>query len=376
MAVPRALRLLVRARCVASLGLACSESPSTPATSVPTGQAGKASGGNAAAGNASSSSGSGGMPSSAGTSASAGGNASGSGGVSAGDAGTSSGGPAAGASAGGGVPVVFEGGAVAAVSLTYDDGLDPHLATVQPALEAAGLRGTFYLSNFEGVDHDWALPSVKEPLLPLKPRHLAWMAAGAKGHELADHTVNHPCNAAAKAPGFHLTDYDMARMQKELDESIARLARLGVTQPISFAYPCGSDKAGLGPPPTQDYSPLVAERFFAARVSVTGIADPTTVDLLHVPQLDTGGKTGDELKKMVDDAIAAKGWLVLLFHGVGTEATCSGSLNYAPTTCMINYLTTSTEAHAALVQYLADKKAQVWTAPFKQVATLIQIARK
>ncbi len=61
---------------------------------------------------------------------------------------------------------------------------------------------------------------------------------------------------------------------------------------------------------------------------------------------------------MVDDAIAAKGWLVLLFHGVGTEATCNGSLVYAPDKCMINYLTTSTEAHAALVQYLAEKKAK------------------
>jgi peptidoglycan/xylan/chitin deacetylase (PgdA/CDA1 family) len=333
-----------------------------------------ASGGNAAAGTASASGGVGGMPGSAGNTSSAGGVAGG-GGTSV--AGGGAGAAAAGTSAGGGVPVMFEGGAVAAVSLTYDDGLDPHLATVQPALEAVGLRGTFYLSNFEGVDNDWALPSVKMPLQPLKPRHLAWMAAGMKGHELADHTVNHPCNAASKAPGFHLTDYDLSRMEKELDESIARLARLGVTQPISFAYPCASDKAGLGQPPTMDYSPLVAARFFAARVSDTGIADPTTVDLLHVPELDTGGKTGDELKKMVDDAIAAKGWLVLLFHGVGTDqASCPQGLDYAPAQCTINYLTTSTEAHAALVQYLADKKAQVWTAPFKQVATLIQTARK
>jgi peptidoglycan/xylan/chitin deacetylase (PgdA/CDA1 family) len=366
--VPRALRLLVRACCAASLSFACSGAPSTPSTGLPTSQAGTASGGGATGGSANAASGGGGMPGGAGSAASvAGGGAAGAGAAGAATAGTS---------AGGGVPVMFEGGAVAAVSLTYDDGLDPHLAIVQPALEAAGFRGTFYLSNFEGVDHDWALPSVKVPLAPLKPRHLAWMAAGMKGHELADHTVNHPCNAASKAPGFHLTDYDLSRMGTELDESIARLARLGVTQPISFAYPCASDKAGLGMPPTQDYSPLVAARFFAARVSDSGIADPATVDLLHVPQLDTGGKTGDELKKMVDDAIAAKGWLVLLFHGVGTEATCSGSLNYAPDTCMINYLTTSTEAHAALVQYLVDKKAQVWTAPFKQVATQIQTARK
>jgi peptidoglycan-N-acetylglucosamine deacetylase len=248
------------------------------------------------------------------------------------------------------------------------------LAIVQPALEAAGLRGTFFLSNFEGVDNDWALPSVKMPLLPLTARHMAWQAAGQKGHELADHTVNHPCDAAAKAPGFKLADYDLPRMQKELDESVARLARLGATPPLTFAYPCASDKKGLGAAAT-DYSPLVAERFLAARVSVTGIANPSTVDLLHVPELDTGGKTGDELEKMVDDAIAAKGWLVLLFHGVGAEKLDCGGLAYAPDKCMINYLTTSAEAHAALVDYLAAKKAEVWTAPFGKVATLIKNSR-
>ncbi|MES1177701.1 MAG: hypothetical protein ABUL62_25475 [Myxococcales bacterium] len=35
---------------------------------------------------------------------------------------------------------------------------------------------------------------------------------------------------------------------------------------------------------------------------------------------------------------------------------------------MINYLTTDTAAHQALVDYLAEKKALVWTAPFGTVA--------
>lgn len=297
--------------------------------------------------------------------------------MTAGSSGTSSAGAAgmAGMATTGGAPMGFEGGAVAAVSLTYDDGLDPHLSSVQPALEAVGLRGTFFLSNFEGVENDWALPSVKVPLLALNARHIAWQAAGQKGHEIAGHTVNHPCDAAAKAPGYKLADYDLTRMKAELDESLQRMARLGAKPPFTFAYPCASDKKGLGPSGT-DYSPLVAERFMAARVSVSGIADPSAVDLLHVPQLDTGGKTGDQLKKMVDDAIAAKGWLVLLFHGVGTDqASCPQGLGYDPEKCTINYLTTSKEAHAALVQYLADKKAQVWTAPFKDVATRIKNSR-
>jgi sialate O-acetylesterase len=363
--------LLVRACCVASLSFACSSSPPADQNTLPSAGQPGASGSNSVAGGSASASGAGGTLDVGGAAqnlaGSAVGGASASGGTSAG---------AAGSPSGGGTAVGFEGGAVAAVSLTYDDGLDPHLAIVQPALEAAGFRGTFFLSNFEGVDNDWALPSVKLPLTPLTARHQAWQAAAQKGHELADHTVNHPCNDAAKAPNYHLTDYTQERMSAELDESIARLARLGVAPPLTFAYPCASDKAGIGPN-GDDYSPLVGARFYAARVSVDGIADAATVELLHVPQLDTGGKTGDQLKKMVDDAIAAKGWLVLLFHGVGTpQASCPGNLAYAPDKCMINYLTTSTEAHAALVQYLVEKKAQVWTAPFGKVATLIKNSRK
>lgn len=354
-----------------ALCLSCSESPSTQATTFPS-QAGSASAGTSATGgSASAGSNSGGDGGNAAQVGGTGGSAQ----AGSGAGGAGAGGTASGGGGGGSAPVTFKDGAVAAVSLTYDDGLDPHLAIVQPALEAAGFRGTFFLSSFEGVDNDWALPTTKMPLPPLSARHMAWQAAGQKGHELADHTVNHPCNSASKAPGFHYTDYTMLRMQQELDDSIARLARLGATPPLTFGYPCGGDKAGVGPA-GEDFSPLVAQRFMAARVSVNGIADPATVDLLHVPQLDTGGKTGDELKKMIDDAIAAKGWLVLLFHGVGNEqASCPQNLGYAPDKCMINYLTTSAEAHQTLVDYLAEKKQQVWTGTFKEVATAIKAAR-
>jgi sialate O-acetylesterase len=346
-------------------GAACSEAPVAEQPS-------------AGSANASSGNGSGGTPSTAAGAAMGGASNAGSAGAGAGAPNGGAGGAAAGSggtpggAAGGGSVDGFEGGAVAAVSLTYDDGLDPHLATVQPALEAVGLRGTFFLSSFEGVDHDWALPNATSPL---SARHMAWQAAAQKGHELADHTVNHPCDAASKAPNWKLEVYTQERMTMELDDSIARLTRLGGTAPFTFAYPCGSDKKGIGPN-GDDYSPLVAARFFAARVSDSGMANPAQVDLLHVPQRDTGGKTGDELKAMVDEAIAAKSWLVLLFHGVGTDTpTCPQNLGYQPQTCMINYLTTSSEAHAALVQYLVDKKTEVWTAPFKEVATYIKSKR-
>ncbi|HEY0711869.1 MAG TPA: polysaccharide deacetylase family protein [Polyangia bacterium] len=271
-----------------------------------------------------------------------------------------------------GAAFAWPNNAVAAVTLTYDDGLDSHISVAAPVLDANGIKGTFFLSNFEGVDHQWSLPNLTAAL---DARHMAWMAMGAKGHELASHTVNHPCNAASKAPGFKLTDYTVMRMSTELDNSIARLKRLGGTEPFTFAYPCSSDTVGLGAM-GMDYSSLVSARFLAARVSMAAVADPATVVIHKVPQLDTGGKTGDQLKAMVDDAIAKKGWLVLLFHGVGNEMlACGQGLGYMPNTCTINYLTTSAAAHETLVKYLAEKKAQVWTATFKEVATHVKSKR-
>jgi peptidoglycan/xylan/chitin deacetylase (PgdA/CDA1 family) len=306
---------------------------------------------------------------SAGSSGSGGGGAAGSGGTvgggggTGGGAGTAGGGSGGSAGTGGTVVVGWPENAVAAVTLSYDDGLDTHLHTAAPALEAQGFRGTFFLSNFEGVDHDWALPN---PTLELTARQKAWVALGENGHELAGHTVNHPCNSDSKAPNYHLTDYDMTRMAAELDDSLARMMALGASAPFTFAYPCSSDTVGVGPS-GDDYSPLVAERFLAARVSQGGINDINNVDFLHVANVDAGEKTGEELRADVDAAIAAGGWTMFLFHGVGVETLDCGGLAYQPETCMINYLVTSEEAHASLVAYLAEKQDQVWTATFKQV---------
>ena len=69
-------------------------------------------------------------------------------------------------------------GAKAAVCLTYDDGVDIHLDHAAPDLEAVNLRGTFYVpghsrSLYERMDE--------------------WRALAARGHEIGNHTVFHPC---------------------------------------------------------------------------------------------------------------------------------------------------------------------------------------
>ena len=264
-------------------------------------------------------------------------------------------------------------GHVAAVSLTYDDGLDTQLAHAVPALDAAGFKGTFFLASMPGVDRDWALPNLHDPLTP---RQEAWRQVAVRGHELASHTVNHPCPlqlVPTQAEGFRLSDYDTARMAAELGDSARRLARLGARQPLSFAYPCESDRFGLGAAHTS-YAGAVQARFAAARGSREGMADPQAVSLLDVPLIDTQGMSGAALRSLVDVAREKGVWLVFLFHGIGETASCP-NLDYAPEGCMLNYLVTPVSAHRELVAYLATQKGKVWTAPFGEVAQHLERTR-
>jgi peptidoglycan/xylan/chitin deacetylase (PgdA/CDA1 family) len=112
----------------------------------------------------------------------------------------------------------FSGGIV---SVTYDDGLDSHLDIAVPALEARGLRGTFYvtLENIAG-------------------RAAEWQQVAARGHELANHTVSHPCDLAGRRWGRYANTEiaPLNRILKEWDGTIDR---------YDFAYPC--DVTNLGP---------------------------------------------------------------------------------------------------------------------------------
>jgi peptidoglycan/xylan/chitin deacetylase (PgdA/CDA1 family) len=80
------------------------------------------------------------------------------------------------------------------VVLTYDDGLNVHLSNAIPALDSVGLKGTFYISNyFNGL----------QPQIP------EWRKAAAAGHELANHTIWHPCEGGRTGREFVTADYDM-----------------------------------------------------------------------------------------------------------------------------------------------------------------------
>jgi peptidoglycan/xylan/chitin deacetylase (PgdA/CDA1 family) len=239
---------------------------------------------------------------------------------------------------------VWPGGKAYAVSLTYDDALESQIMNAGPDLDTRGLKATFFLIGSSPT---------------LSSSAAAWKALAAKGHELANHTMHHPCPSnpgqAFPPKELWLEGYDAKRYAAEMDQCSAVLLGLGVKRPYTFAWPCGAAWVGTG---KQDISVLAAQRFYAVRDAWGGIADPRTVKLQHVPAVG-----GDRpLPQMLEDLKKAKaqgGWIVFLFHGVGGD-----------------YLTTSNENHRGLLNALAADK-DAWVAPFGKVAAqVIQIQKK
>jgi len=236
-------------------------------------------------------------------------------------------------------------GIQAAVSLAYDDALDSQLDNAIPALDRAGLRGSFYLQLSN--------PSVAR-------RMGEWRAAAAHGHELGNHTLFHQCSHAV--PG-----HEWVQPQRDLDNtSVAQMADqvwLGNTMlqaldgrtARTLTVPCG-DRLAQG----QDYLPAVRAGFVAIKAGAGPAVAPSmaALDPYAVPVLAPVGLSGAELIALVKQAQAQGSMANFTFHGVGGD-----------------YLSVSSAAHAELLDYLAAHRAEVWTDTFLNLMQYVKSQR-
>src|SRR5690349_20495553 len=114
-----------------------------------------------------------------------------------------------------------------AVALTYDDALDVDLDHAIPALDSIGLKATFYLSGYSGA---------------LSNRMDEWRSISKNGHELANHTLYHPC--AGNRPGrefvtvdYDLNNYTFRRLADEIKMTNTVLKAIDGKTKRTFAYP-------------------------------------------------------------------------------------------------------------------------------------------
>lgn len=228
-----------------------------------------------------------------------------------------------------------------AVVLTYDDGLQVHLNNAIPALDSFGLKATFYISDyFDG----------------LNARLFNWRKAAANGHELANHTVFHPCTGNLPGRSFVKPDYDLnnytaKRMTDEIKTMNNILKAIDGNSKRTFAYPCGDTKIN-----DSAYIDPLKPAFVAARGVKSEMLSMDKIDLFNIGCYMVNGQSGEELITLVKKAVASHTLLVFLFHGVGGEHSLNVSL----------------PAHRQLLQYLKKNQQHIWIAPMLEVAAYIK----
>jgi peptidoglycan/xylan/chitin deacetylase (PgdA/CDA1 family) len=224
-------------------------------------------------------------------------------------------------------------GQKAAVNLAYDDALDSQLDNALPTLNKYGLKGTFYL------------PMASASVAKRLPE---WRAAAKKGHELANHTLFHQCSKSKPGRDWVSADRDLdklsvAQIKDQILVANTMLHAIDGKHERTFTAPCIDKEAG-----GQNYIDAIKAEFVAIKLEGGGVtADMNKLDPYAVGVNFPADVTGQQLIAVVKEA-AEKGTMAnFTFHGVGGDS-----------------LTTSAEAHAELVQYLAANKDIYWVDTF------------
>jgi hypothetical protein len=114
-----------------------------------------------------------------------------------------------------------------------------------------------------------------------------------------------------------LENYTLGRMEKELRQANQLLhSELGVI-PTSFAFCCAQTFVGRGKT-LKSYIPLVAKLFEVGRIGFSETyARPERLDLAQVCSLTFDNQSFEQIKKVLDAAVAERCWLVLTGHEIG-----------------------------------------------------------
>lgn len=230
-----------------------------------------------------------------------------------------------------------------AVVLTYDDALNVHLDNVVPLLDSLKLKATFYVTTY----------------FPGFSRRVSdWKKVAAKGYELGNHTLFHPCTGNTPGrewvkPDYNLATYSLQRMRDEISMNNIFLSAMDGKTKRTFAYPCGDTRIG-------DSLYLDKNSCVAARTVQPQMPHINEVDLYNVGCYGINGQSGEELVALVKQAMEKGSLLVFLFHGVGGEHSLNVSL----------------EAHRTLLYFLKQHEKDIWIAPMIDVAEYISQYRQ
>ncbi len=230
-----------------------------------------------------------------------------------------------------------------AISLSFDDARPSQVDVGIPLLDKYDVQATFYL-----------VPSAVERRLS------KWRKATATGHEMGNHSVNHPCSgnftwARHKA----IESYSLSQMRKELVQASKEIETLLGVKPTEFAYPCGQTFVGRGEH-TQSYVPLIAELFNTGRGWLNEAPnDPGFCDMAQLMGMPMDELDFSNVKDIIETARQNQQWIVFAGHDIGETGR----------------QTTQVSMLEQLLRYAQDPSNGIWLAPVGTVATYIKEQR-
>lgn len=227
-----------------------------------------------------------------------------------------------------------------AVVLTYDDAIDQQLDNAVPVLDSLGLKATFYITAFS--------PS-------MQTRMPEWKSLAARGYELGNHTLYHPCNGGTGRewvkPEYDLTKYTVKKMVDETRMTNLFLHALDGKTNRTFAYTCGDMKIG-----DSAFMDAMKNNFVAARAVRNEMHQINEVDLYNTDCYVVNGETAGQMIEWVEKATETNSLLVILFHGVGGG----------------NDLNVAVDEHRKFLVYLKQHQKDIYMAPMLEVAEHIK----
>ena len=206
------------------------------------------------------------------------------------------------------------------VSITIDDGWSSQWTYARGMLNQRALKSTYYIVT-DAVEQSWVgfltLPQLRTLV--------------TDGNEIGSHTLTHP----------DLTTVSDAELQRQLSQSKSWLLNnAGVTSVPDFASPFGAYDTRV----VNALKPL-----YASHRTVLNLQNWQDSDPYELGAFDChNGISVPQIKGWIDQAVAERSWLILLFHeftpGIPTRSTEIRNSDFA---AVLDYLQTVTTVTVA-----------------------------
>ena len=210
-----------------------------------------------------------------------------------------------------------------AVSIAFDDSAISQYTLAVPALNARGLKGTFFVITSDLDSNAWD----------------EWRNVANQGHEIGSHTKTHP----------HLPQLSLTQMQDEIGGSQAAIdAQITTQKCLTFAYPFGE---------LDSNSESIAQSYYIAARGISCDFNNTPYDFYSMKACEDTLSV-EQMKAKADEAEQQAKWLVSFHHNL--DGTGWGFWTIDMLTDYLDYLKTKNlwvDTFGSVTKYIKERES-------------------